>query len=454
MSNWGEQPQLRPKTGSFSVERGASQSPRRKGPITRAAAAAAAASSSGNGNLADIVNGSIEDDKSGYSTPRSRLSHFEPRMTRARTQSAERSVKSRRYATRSSTTSGSPVPEEKEGSTDSSTDDDDNNGHKNRGEEEENGSTISSSQRQTRSQVRSRNGHSPIKSTAPKKKSSKPSQKRKRGHSPSPSPSPLGLIPLHSRYRNFVHRHEIPRKLLHVSIGFVTLNFYRIGVQTTDITPWLMGALIPIASIDILRHQSTAVNKIYIQCVGALMRETEVTGYNGTIWYLLGVYLVLRFFPKDIGVMGVLLLSWCDTAASTFGRLWGRYTPQLRQGKSVAGTLAAWSAGVLSACFFWGVMSRFYGPFPNDPENPLTFTGTLHLVPVFLRNSLDWAGVSPAVANNLTVTGPLALGIVSVWTGIVAAGSELVDFFNLDDNLTIPLLSGFGLLGFLKAFGQ
>lgn len=463
MSNSKDQRQSRhSKTGSFSTARLASQSPRRGGPVTRAAAAVAAASSgsekgiTNDNNSSDIINGSIEDDKGAYSTPTrsSRYSHIEPRMTRSRTRSIERSVRSRRYATRSSTANDSPVPEE-EGEGDSAhSSSDDNDDHGNKKEKE---SAISSPQRQTRSQARSSNGRTPVKAT-PKKSAKSKEQKRKRGHSPtpslSPSPSPLGLIPLHSRYRKFIHRHEIPRKLLHVSIGFVTLNFYRMGVQTTDIAPWLMGALVPIASLDVLRHKSPAINKIYIHCVGALMRETEVSGYNGTIWYLLGVYLILRFFPKDIGVMGVLLLSWCDTAASTFGRIWGRHTPQLRQGKSIAGTLAAWSAGVLSACLFWGVVARIYGPFSNDPPRPLTFTGTLYLVPAFLRNSLGWAGLSPADAKSLSVSGPLALGIMSIWTGVVAAGSELVDFFGLDDNFTIPVLSSVGLLGFLKAFGQ
>jgi len=46
------------------------------------------------------------------------------------------------------------------------------------------------------------------------------------------SPSPLGLIPLHRHYRNLIHKHEIPRKLLHVSIGFTTLRLYVTGLQT------------------------------------------------------------------------------------------------------------------------------------------------------------------------------------------------------------------------------
>ncbi|KAL4907960.1 hypothetical protein BDW74DRAFT_114075 [Aspergillus multicolor] len=267
------------------------------------------------------------------------------------------------------------------------------------------------------------------------------------------SPSPLGLIPLHARYRNFVHRHEIPRKLLHVSIGFLTLHLYSRGIQTHQITPWLFGALVPIAATDILRHRSERINKLYIRCVGALMRETEVSGYNGVIWYLVGAYTVLRFFPKDVGVMGVLLLSWCDTAASTFGRLYGRYTYSLRKGKSLAGTLAAWFVGVITAAAFWGWFVPYVGTFPNDPEGAFLYTGRLNLLPDFVKRLIGWTVTSPDTESGSVITGSLALGVMSVVSGLVAAGSEFVDLMGWDDNLTIPVLSGIGLWGFLKIFG-
>ncbi|KAJ5625711.1 hypothetical protein N7510_002020 [Penicillium lagena] len=263
------------------------------------------------------------------------------------------------------------------------------------------------------------------------------------------SPSPLGLIPLHTRYRSFIHRHEIPRKLLHVSIGFLTLSLYTRGVQTLQITPVLFTALVPIAATDFVRHRSEKVNKFYVRSLGALMRETEVSGYNGVIWYLLGAYAVLRFFPKDVGVMGVLLLSWCDTAASTFGRLWGRYTPNLRPGKSLAGTTAAWFVGVITAATFWGWFVPYIGTFPNDPEGAFMFTGRLNLLPDCIRGLLPWT----ADSTSGVITGPLALGVMSVVSGFVAAGSEFIDLWSWDDNLTIPVLSGLGLWGFLKVFG-
>lgn len=260
------------------------------------------------------------------------------------------------------------------------------------------------------------------------------------------SPSPLGLIPIHRHWRSLIHRHEIPRKVLHVSIGFIAVYLYSNGVRTTTISPWLMAALIPIFSVDYLRHRFPGLNRLYIRICGALMRESEVDGWNGTIWYLLGAWIVLTWFPKDVGVLGVMLLSWCDTAASTFGRIYGRYTPRLRRGKSLAGTLAAYVVGVCTAAFFWGWLAPTMAPFIDDPDGTFMFTGRLSL-PVAVKKALGWG------LDQGTLGGPLALGVMSLWTGLVGAASEVVDLWGWDDNLTIPVLSGLGLWGFLRIFG-
>ncbi|GAP87918.1 putative phosphatidate cytidylyltransferase [Rosellinia necatrix] len=259
------------------------------------------------------------------------------------------------------------------------------------------------------------------------------------------SPSPFGLIPIHRHFQTLIHKHEVPRKALHVSIGFFVYWLYVTGTQTSAVPPYLMAGLIPIATVDFLRHQYPSLNRIYVKYLGALMRETEYAGWNGVIFYLLGAWIALRFFPKDVSVVAVMLLSWCDTAASTFGRLYGRYTFRIRRGKSFAGSLAAFLVGVATAGWFWGILAPKTGPFPGDDQHPFMFQGVLRL-PVFVAKMLGFD--EPA-----TLGGPAALGIMSLWSGLVAAGSEVVDVFGWDDNLTIPVLSALGIWGFLKLFG-
>ncbi|EPE07563.1 phosphatidate cytidylyltransferase [Ophiostoma piceae UAMH 11346] len=258
------------------------------------------------------------------------------------------------------------------------------------------------------------------------------------------SPSPLGLIPIHRHWRTFVHKHEVPRKLLHVSIGFLVMWLYASGTQTRSVCPYLMGGLLPIASFDIMRHRYAPLNRFYVRVLGALMRESEYDGYNGVIFYLLGAWTVLYALPKDVGVISVMLLSWCDTAASTFGRAYGRYTPRIRSGKSLAGSTAAFVVGVATAAWFWGWYSQTVGPMPGDEE--FMFKGTLSLPSTIV----SYFGLDAA---KTTISGGLALGIVSLWSGFIASASEVVDIFGWDDNLTIPVLSGFGMWAFLKVFG-
>jgi diacylglycerol kinase (CTP) len=259
------------------------------------------------------------------------------------------------------------------------------------------------------------------------------------------SPSPLGLIPIHQKWRSFIHKHEIPRKILHVSIGFLTLFLYVTGTQTSSIHPVLLTMLVPIALTDVLRHRYWQINRFYIRCLGALMRESEVDGYNGVISYLLGAWIVMRFCPKDVGVMAILLLSWCDTAASTFGRLWGRYTPAIRRGKSLAGSIAACITGIVTAAVWWGWLGPMFAEY-NQGEYAFAFQDVLMLP----KQARDVLGLDVAHAS---ITGYWALAAMSGASGFIASASEAIDLFGWDDNLTIPVLCGAGLWGFLKVFG-
>lgn len=106
-------------------------------------------------------------------------------------------------------------------------------------------------------------------------------------------------------------------------------------------------------------------------------------------------------------------LSWADTNASTFGRLWGRYTPALPKRlfglplaprKSLAGFLAASITGGLTAVVFWSYLA----PMAMNPE--VTWTWNQGIVGY---------GLSPAgdVVGEAVKAGMQKLGVESVHTG-------------------------------------
>ncbi|KZT01567.1 uncharacterized protein LAESUDRAFT_730986 [Laetiporus sulphureus 93-53] len=233
---------------------------------------------------------------------------------------------------------------------------------------------------------------------------------------------------------------EIPRKTLHSSIGFLTLYLYVSNGSARNVVVVLTAGLAIIVPCDILRLRSAQFERVYERAVGFLMRESEKKSTNGVIWYILGVIFALSVYPLDIAVVSILILSWADTAASTFGRLWGSRTPSLPRRlpilglplatrKSLAGFIAAALTGAFTAIGFWG-----------------------WVVPTFGTESrYHWIGRATANhGSSESVGGWFGLAVLGVVSGLISGVAEALDLDSLDDNLTLPIISGGCLWGFFK----
>ena len=214
------------------------------------------------------------------------------------------------------------------------------------------------------------------------------------------------------------------------------------------------------------------------QCVpfGYLCSCYHQKSTNGVIWYILGVLWVLAFYPLDVAVVSILMcvlcrelsivdiptliftfvpsLSWADTAASTIGRMWGRYTPRLparlpvlglpfAPRKSLAGFIAGSVTGALITAGFWGWLGPLGSAAPvwsweSGVAGTGVLSGGLGLSMIGLVGGLI-AGVSEALGTSLHF-------IFTSWCLL----TRLVDVGSLDDNLTLPIVSGGCLLGFFK----
>jgi len=71
----------------------------------------------------------------------------------------------------------------------------------------------------------------------------------------------------------------------------------------------------------------------------------------------------------------------------------------------------------------------------------------------------SWDGGVRGLAHtdNATVAlgagGPLGLLVIAVVAGIVSGVAEALDLGPIDDNLSLPIISGCCILGFIKALG-
>ncbi|BGP16222.1 Diacylglycerol kinase [Rhodosporidiobolus nylandii] len=234
----------------------------------------------------------------------------------------------------------------------------------------------------------------------------------------------------------------IPRKLLHSSISLLVLLLWVKHVSVPSILRTLGWATLVIGGADLARFQSRRVERVYEGLVGWFMRESERHAVNGTIYYLVGVLICLSFYPRDIAVLSIIQLSLCDTTASIFGRLLGRYTPRLPFAgslfgakKSLAGTIAAVLTGTAASYVFW---SRF--ATQGDEGDVSWLPAREGSVWQGARNVDPWKEYGVGRLPSPESTLPLeALVIVN---GLTAGLAEAIDFFGLDDNLSLPVLFG------------
>lgn len=191
---------------------------------------------------------------------------------------------------------------------------------------------------------------------------------------------------------------HILRKVWHISTGSLGLFIF---VQSSESQNFWALLILAIAiagfAMDFIRNRIPLVNTLVIRFMGPLMRRSEKEGVSGLPFYALGISFSLYFFSRDIAIVSSMFLVFSDPLSSFFGVLYGK--DKILPNKSLQGAVAG---------FF-----------------------TCYLITLFY-------------AMNTTTLGTHIL-VFSIVAGIIGAASELVSAFNIDDNLTIPVLSGLGL---------
>jgi dolichol kinase len=150
--------------------------------------------------------------------------------------------------------------------------------------------------------------------------------------------------------------------------------------------------------VESARLRIPAFNEKVMRICGPIMRHNEVSRFSGTPYYIMSAILAVGIFPKPVAILSVLYLALGDPAASLVGILYGKDSLRIAEGKSLIGS----AAGVITCAL-------------------VTFVYLMSL------------GISDGSVIVLSVVGGLAGGL-----------AELLPF-DLDDNFTIPVISGFVL---------
>lgn len=199
---------------------------------------------------------------------------------------------------------------------------------------------------------------------------------------------------------------EMHRKGLHLS-GLIIPLLYYVGLKTPlpggrgpfltrSSAVFLLGMVTLFhLTLEGIRLRVPSVNRFVLRRFGWLMRRSERRSVSGAGYYLLGSFLAAALFSPTIAIAAMLFLTLGDFTAALVGMRMGRI--RLFAQKSLEGSVACFViCFAIGLVFFWRVHGR---------------VGI-------------WLALSGAFAATVAEMLPL----------------------RLNDNLTIPLLSGLAVL--------
>ena len=199
---------------------------------------------------------------------------------------------------------------------------------------------------------------------------------------------------------------HLKRRLWHVLVGCLGLVcYYQLSLEL-----YIYGYFSVLVAllgfwIDFKRLGNPNLNNFLEKHFGPVMRRSEKLSFSGLPFYALGVAIAIFVYDEKIAILSILFLIFADPIASIVGVYMGR--DRLLPNKTLQGTMAAFSVCLV------------------------TILGYLYVLEVESQNII----------------------IFAFFGAICGALSELISAFNIDDNLTIPVLSGGALTLFNLWFG-
>ena len=191
---------------------------------------------------------------------------------------------------------------------------------------------------------------------------------------------------------------HLARKIWHMSWGFAALVLYYSLGWTQKQAAYICLVIAVLAfAFDFFRLKTPAVNQLAFKIMGPFMRASEARKLSGLPYYALGMGLSLYFFDNKIAILSILYLTFSDPLSSLFGILFGKI--RLLPGKSFEGSFTGF-------CVCYCLTILF------------------------------------AVKYGEQLNGIILFALIA---GIIGSISELASALKIDDNLTIPVLSGAGL---------
>lgn len=206
---------------------------------------------------------------------------------------------------------------------------------------------------------------------------------------------------LELKKRSDIH---LARKIWHiVGVFGIFLAYVLLPEMVSSLI--LAIAVIIFLPIDFLRHKYPALNDWMVHAFKPIMRTHEIHKIAGTTYLLSGVSVIVAFFPRPVVALTLLFLAFADPIASLVGIKFGK--DKVFGHKSIQGFMAAFVVCAIATSIYLSYYNIMFD----------------------------------------------RIIIVSLLAGLIGALAELVPIGKIDDNFTLPVLSGAGLYILFYLFG-
>lgn len=193
---------------------------------------------------------------------------------------------------------------------------------------------------------------------------------------------------------------HVLRRSWHVLGGLLMVFLYQCHFVYSEAVATLGAVFLVFFVLEVGRKFSPVINRITLSVLGPFLRQEEQTKLTGTFLFLCGTLVAVVLYPRSLCCLAIMYLAVGDPVASIVGGQLELPMFRFSSGKSLHGTVAATLACALMTYY---LLAGNYG---------------VHMEPTVL-----WA---------FTVVG-----------GLTGGSSELLaTSLRVDDNITIPVLSG------------
>jgi len=159
-------------------------------------------------------------------------------------------------------------------------------------------------------------------------------------------------------------RQEIIRKVIHVFVSAVIpLAYLFLNIPKLWMAVLLGFGSIVVVIIDLGRAHDGWIAKIFRKQINGMLRSHELDGkLTGASYVIIGSFISVTIFPKEIAIIALLFTAIGDTVAALYGRKFGKIRIW---NKTLEGSVVGLIACIIIILFFPQIpnLVKFSGAF-------------------------------------------------------------------------------------------